>query len=114
MLVAYVVALGIGGTLVLASLIMGGKDHDSGDGDGHDQDQDGDHGHDQSHETDKGGALVLAGETAMTAHDGGVADAVSALLPVTSVRFWTFFLAFFGLTGLTLTAAALGPGVVVN
>ncbi len=112
MLIAYVVALGIGGTLVLASMIMGGKD---ADGDGHDHDHD--HGHDHDH--DHGGhsheAMVVAADQEMTVHhDGGVADAALALLPVTSVRFWTFFLAFFGLTGMTLTLATLGPGVVVN
>jgi hypothetical protein len=111
LLIAYVVALGIGGTLVLASLIMGGKDTDQDHDHGHDSDKDHEHGHDH----DKAGAMVLAGETGMVPHDaGGAADAVSALLPVTSIRFWTFFLAFFGLTGMTLTAAALGPGVIAN
>jgi membrane protein implicated in regulation of membrane protease activity len=115
MLFAYVVALGVGGTLVLASLVFGGKDHDSG---GHDADHgaDHDHGHDHAGHADDAarGAMVVAGEHGLVRHDGGAADAALSLLPVTSVRFWTFFLAFFGLTGLTLTAAALGPGVVVN
>ena len=119
MLIAYVVALGIGGTLVLASMIMGGKDADGDqDADGHHHDAGGDHDHDASHDHDQGGhsheALVVAGDHAITAHEGGVADAALALLPVTSIRFWTFFMAFFGLTGMTLTLAALGPGVVVN
>src|SRR5262245_17055271 len=112
MLVAYVVALGVGGTLVLASLLFGGKDHDSdGGGAGHDA---GGHGHDtdgHAHDADK--AMILAGSTAIEKH-GAIGDAALSLLPVTSIRFWTFFLAFFGLTGLTLTAAALGPGLVVN
>jgi hypothetical protein len=119
MLVAYVVALGIGGTLVLASLVMGGKDKDfdkSVDKDV-DLDHDADHGadQDQGDDHDKAGAMVLAGENAMVKHEGGgLGDTVSMLLPITSVRFWTFFLAFFGLTGMTLTAAALGPGVIAN
>jgi hypothetical protein len=118
MLVAYVVALGIGGTLVLASLVMGGKDKDLDKSVDKDVEKDFDvdhHADHDGHDHEKGGAMVLAGENAMVKHEGGgLGDTVSMLLPVTSVRFWTFFLAFFGLTGMTLTAAALGPGVIAN
>jgi len=120
MLIAYALALGIGGTLVLASLVLGGKggdgdsDHDAGGGVDHDAggdaDQDADHDAEGDHEQE---AMVVHGGHAMT-HDAASADAAMAWLPVTSVRFWTFFMAFFGLTGITLTLAALGPGVLAN
>ncbi|HTM21698.1 MAG TPA: hypothetical protein VL172_14350 [Kofleriaceae bacterium] len=101
-------ALGIGGTMLLASLVFGGNDH--GSAGGHDVD----HGADHDHGADKaGGAMVLASDQSMVKHEGA-ADAALSILPVTSLRFWTFFMAFFGLTGLTLTAAALGAGVVIN
>ncbi len=78
----YATALAVGGTLLLASLVLGhhGMDH------GHDFD----HGHDAGH-----------------GDDGDVALIASFL----SVRFWTFAFAFFGLTGLVLEKiVAVGDG----
>jgi hypothetical protein len=78
----YATALAVGGTLLLASLVLGhhGADHAHDFG----------HGHDASH-----------GE------EGDVALIASFL----SVRFWTFALAFFGLTGLVLEkVVAVGDG----
>jgi len=93
MLEIYLAALGFGGTLLLASLVLGGHDADHGSG-GHDG---GDHDHD--HGGDGHG------------HDAGAADAF-AWLPVTSFRFWTFFLAFGGAVGAILTYLG-SAGVVV-
>jgi len=75
MLPVYLGALAFGGTLLVASLLLGFGHHDA-DGAGHD--------HDKGH--DKGS-------------DG------FGWLPVASVRFWTFFLGFGGLAGTLLTYA---------
>lgn len=96
MLVFYVVALGLGGTLLGASLLFGGdhdKDFDTDMDVDADADADADHDHD--------------------AHVGGAFDAVMGWLPFLSIRFWTFFLAFFGLTGATLTVFDLAPNQVM-
>jgi hypothetical protein len=88
LLALYLGALIIGGGLLAVSF-LGGGDH--GD---HDADADADH------DLDHGGA------------DGehvGVGDAL--WLPILSLRFWTFFLAFFGLTGSLITAMA-GAGLL--
>lgn len=85
MAMLYYVTLAIGGTLVLVSIALGG-DHD--------------------HDVDAGAdASVDAG------HAGGF-DAMDAWLPFASLRFWTFFAAFFGLTGTLLTSFELGGGAV--
>ena len=103
MLVLYVIALGIGGTMVAASLLLGGHDSDV------DHDLDGDV--DADVDADAGGADadhdLDHGADAHVSHADGVAglDAAMAWLPVTSMRFWTFFLAFFGLTGAALILA---------
>ncbi|MBX3467103.1 MAG: DUF1449 family protein [Planctomycetes bacterium] len=73
----YLGGLVLGGGLLAASVVMGDSDHDVD----HDLD------HDLDHDVSHGGHV-------------GAADAV--WLPILSIRFWTFFLAFFGLTGLTL------------
>jgi membrane protein implicated in regulation of membrane protease activity len=39
----------------------------------------------------------------MDGHLGGIGDALSGWLPFASMRFWIFFLAFFGLTGTLLS-----------
>lgn len=80
MLEVYLVALAVGGTLLAVTLLFGG---DHGD--------------------------VEAEVEADVGTDGGVdlADAALAWLPVTSVRFWIFGLAFFGLTGLVLDRGGL-------
>lgn len=88
MLHVYLAALGFGGTLLVASLVMGGKDtgadHDaSGDSDG----DGGDH--------DAGGGAEVMWSVAR------------------SLRFWTFLFAFGGGVGALLTAlGAAGPTVI--
>lgn len=87
MLAAYLFCLLAGGALVGAAAIFGGKDVDVG---GHgDADLDASHGH--------------AGD-AHGAHATG-------WLPFFSFQFWTFALAFFGLTGTVLTLLSLASMV---
>lgn len=90
MLAIYIGALIIGGVLVAASMFLGGKDADAGHG-GHDHDVD--HGHDHGHDAD---------------HDHDGFGDVGSWLPLASLRFWTFFLAFGGLAGTALTLLASG------
>lgn len=87
MLNVYLGSLGVGGTLVLLTVLMGGGQGDLDfDADVPDVDMDA---------------------------DVGFGDAIEGWLPVASFRFWTFFLAFFGLTGLLLTiTGALSLGWV--
>jgi hypothetical protein len=96
MLPFYLGALGLGGVLILASVFLGGGDHDAdGDVDG-DLDHDHDHDHDVAH--DHGDA----------AHMVEHAAAAGPWLPFLTMRFWTFALATFGLTGALLTALDFG------
>jgi membrane protein implicated in regulation of membrane protease activity len=95
MLMLYLAALGLGGTFLLASLFMGGHG-EGGDADMHaDAHADGD----------------ASGHGDADDHAGAV-DGVLAWMPVTSLRFWTFFLAFFGLTGSLLTLFGLASSQV--
>jgi len=84
----YLGCLAFGGLFLGASLFGG---HDAHGGGGHDAGHDGDHG----------------GDT----HDA--APQHGAWLPFLSVRFWTFALAFFGLSGAALTAAGAVAAAVV-
>lgn len=90
MITFYMVALGAGGTLVLMTLLLGGDSHADADLDSPDFDPD------------------------VDAHVG-VGDVLESWLPLASFRFWTFFLAFFGLAGTLFTASgSLGkwPGAL--
>jgi hypothetical protein len=103
LLTAYLISLAFGGTLLGASLVLGGKDADAGGDDaGGDGDADAHDAH--GHGVDAGGIDV------------------STWLPASSLRFWTFLLTFGGGVGTALTllgspaspivvgAAALGVG----
>lgn len=82
----YVFALIAGGILLGASIVLGGGGHDADahtDGTGH------------------------AG-----AEDHAPGAFGGALAILVSLRFWTFFLAFFGLTGMVFTLLELAPTVV--
>jgi len=105
----YLAALGFGGTLVLASLLLGDRDSDaSADADAG-VDAGGDVGHDLGHDADSGADAShdVGGHT--HGHDGPAhGDVASGLtggawLLVRSFRFWTFVLAFGGLVGTLLT-----------
>ncbi len=88
MLAVFVTSLILGGGLLVLSLVTGGgDDHGAGDGDG-DFDSHDHHGH-------EGLGLGQA-------------------LPITSLSFWTFFLAFFGLTGALLTVLGLVPSAIIT
>ena len=95
MLGPYIGALLFGGLLLALSLFAGGHDDADGHGDGHgDGHADGHGGHD-THEH---------------AHaDGG--GAMGFLSTFASLRFWTFFFAFGGATGLALTILGLPSAV---
>ena len=95
---AYLASLVFGGVLIGASILLGGHDDVDGDFDGDadlDVDADGDMDLDADADADKGGPI-------------DVGDGANLFLFLKSLRFWTFFLAFFGLTGLILD----GGGVV--
>jgi membrane protein implicated in regulation of membrane protease activity len=86
MLMVYLIALIVGGVLLALTLVLGGAvdHHAGGDLDHHAGGGDSDH--------------------------AGSLDAVFGWLPVTSLRFWTFFAAFFGAVGTVLSAWSLaGP-----
>jgi hypothetical protein len=76
MLAIYLVGLGFGGTLLVASLFFGGGHH-GGDA----------HGGADQHGSDNHGASSIG------------------WMPIASLRFWTFLLGFGGLTGTLLTYA---------
>ena len=120
MLPVYLGALALGGLLILASILLGGKDLDGnaggevgGDAD-HDLDHDVDHDLDGDAEADVDKDLDLHAQAV---------DAGGAWMPFLSLRFWTFALACFGATGSLLellgfstlltapTAVAMGLGL---
>ncbi len=82
MLTIYLVALAVGGTLLIASLLMGGD-------------------HDAEVDTDVDAADVDAAEVDAEQAEAGFD--VYGWFPVGSLRFWVFFLAFGGLAGLLFT-----------
>ncbi len=94
MLAAYLISAIVGGVLVTISIVAGGHGHDAG---GHGGDLD-EHG--------------VAHGDADAAH-GGLLDALSSWLPFGSLRFWTFFVAFFGLTGTAMTVLATAGPVAI-
>ena len=80
MLYLYLVCAGFAGTFIAFTLATGGE----GAAEAHGHDADG-------------------GDDAHASHASVLADASFSWLPITSLRFWTFALAFFGLTGAILT-----------
>jgi hypothetical protein len=100
MLQLYWGALAFGGTLLVASLVLGASQKDL------DKDVDGGPDKDLDKDLDKD-------------VDGGLDKDVGAdlgldWLPVTSLRFWTFLLAFGGATGVLLTYAGSVPALAVG
>lgn len=93
LLASYVGALVLGGGLLVVSALLGDKAHDA------------DLDHDIDADLDVDVDVVDADLDAD--HDGHVGVGDALWLPVLSIRFWTFFLAFFGLTGLSLEGLRL-------
>jgi membrane protein implicated in regulation of membrane protease activity len=97
MLELYLVALIIGAGLLLFSLFAGGDHHGHADGDAHaDVDAHGDAHGDGHGDADH--------------HHGHLDLGALSWLPLASLRFWTFFLAFFGATGTALFFIERGLG----
>ncbi len=129
----YMFSLALGGVLLGASILLGGHDDAAVDGDGPevdfsggagdvdadvdvsaDLDADVDMGADVDADGDLGADAIVAG-----GHGGGKgfgfdAGADFLLWSLKSVRFWTFFLTFFGLTGLVLDGLELVPFELVT
>lgn len=99
MLGLYLAALLFGGILIGSSLLLGG--HDGGDADhDHDHDHDvGDHDHDVDHDVDADHDHEPNAVAEMLKADPGS----KIWLPFLSMRFWTFFTAVLGATGVPLT-----------
>jgi hypothetical protein len=99
----YLASAAFGLVLVGASALLGGGDHDADHDADHDLEADHDVEHDLEHDADhEHGGL----------HDAGMALAhVHAVpgpwLPFTSLRFWSFFAAAFGVTGSALVAGGV-------
>ena len=120
LLALYVACLVVGGALVGLSALGGGHDADHGGGLDHDGDLDHagglDHGGavDAASHLDGGSAGEAAGAHDLSGHDGAPHDAsahhVSGLskLPFFSMRFWSFFAACFGLSGVLLSMLSVG------
>ncbi len=117
MLLLYLGCFVLGGILVGASALAGGHDHDVDHDLDHDFDHDLDHDfdhdfdhdldHDFDHDVGHGGLehglQEDLSEAAVAVHGPGPKLRRKARwVPFASLRFWTFFLAFFGLTGLVL------------
>lgn len=94
----YLASLIFGGVLLGASLLLGG--HDDLDADmGGDVDMDADLDLDGDADADHGGDFAGAG-------------ADFFLWPLRSIRFWTFFTAFFGMTGVAFSSLGLAGPIV--
>ncbi|MCB9616490.1 MAG: NfeD family protein [Sandaracinus sp.] len=91
----YIAALVLGGVLLGASLLLGGHDADGPDADGPDVDADVD------------ADVELEADADGLDKDLDVGAASDAFWILRSFRFWMFFLAFFGLTGVTLDGLGL-------
>ena len=100
MIPLYVGALALGGVLIAASIALGGGKEVDSDADGH---VDGD--------ADAGADVHVDGEVQAHAHPSADSGA-GPWLPFLSMRFWTFALACFGLTGVLLSLAGFSQLIV--
>lgn len=103
MLSVYMFSLALGGVLLGASILLGGKDGIEASSDAPDAELGDIHVH---AEVESGGGVSKDIEV------GGGADFL--MWSLTSVRFWTFFLAFFGLTGLVFDGFSLVPHEAIS
>ncbi len=111
MLYVYLFTLIIGGILLGASILLGGDSEGDLDGDV-EADLDLDHDLDADMDLDADGHVDLSpgaegGDFAHGGFDG-------LMMTFVSLRFWTFFSAFFGLTGLTLGGLGLVESALVT
>lgn len=117
LLYVYVAALVLGGLLLVSTLFLGGDDGhgDAGGADGPDAGGGDLHGGGGAH-AGHGGGGHGGGSHGGGGH-GGHADHAGqgwhtdVWIPILSVRFWVFFLAFFGLTGTVMELLALAGTV---
>lgn len=111
MLAVYLFCLVAGGLLVGASALLGGKDADLGSHAGDAHLGDADLGDADVGDADVGDAHVGDADIGGDAHAPGEAVHTAGWLPFLSMQFWTFALAFFGLTGTALTLLGLASFV---
>lgn len=114
MIFAYAFSLALGGVLLGASILLGGQDDADADAGGADfdadvdVDADFDFDADADLDVDAGGVDLDHGTQALVhVSDAAHGDAAGFLTAFLSLRFWTFALTFFGLTGVVLTGLAL-------
>ena len=114
MIFAYAFSLALGGVLLGASILLGGQDDADADAGGADfdadvdADVDFDADFDADADLDAGGGDLDHGTQALVhVSDAAHGDAAGFLTAFLSLRFWTFALTFFGLTGVVLTGLAL-------
>ncbi len=101
----YLFSVIVGGILLSASILLGGKDIDADADADLDLDADGDL--DLDFDTDGDTDSNLNAHGGLDKELGGHGDIAGFLFLFLSLRFWIFFLAFFGLTGLTLDGLGL-------
>jgi membrane protein implicated in regulation of membrane protease activity len=92
MLALYIGGLILGGGLLLVSLLTGGDAEEV--------------------ELGHGGEVDLAHGADVGAGEGAGGHGHGGVLPLTSLTFWTFFFAFFGLTGTVLSLTGLAGGAL--
>ena len=103
---AYLFSLIVGGVLLGASIILGG--HDDVDTDGGDFDFDADVDADVDADIDADADADGGADKDVAVDEvGGHGDFAGLLVMFLSLRFWTFFLAFFGFTGLLVQGLEL-------
>ncbi|MGM0596947.1 MAG: NfeD family protein [Myxococcota bacterium] len=115
----YWLALGLGGAFLVLTTFLGGDSDSDGDFDGDfDGDLDGDLGGGVDLDVEGGGLegdiegdIEGDGEGENSVDAGASLGMLDILFLIKSIRFWTFFIAFFGLTGVGLTYIR-GDGVI--
>ncbi|MFW6051131.1 MAG: hypothetical protein ACODAU_08150 [Myxococcota bacterium] len=94
----YLFALVLGGVLLVASVLLGGHSGDA----------------DADADVDAGGDAGTGEHLPVHLDHGGDISGFDAFWALRSLRFWTFFLAFFGLTGLVLDGLGLVEGALAS
>ncbi|MCB9595435.1 MAG: NfeD family protein [Sandaracinaceae bacterium] len=120
----YLFSVIVGGVLLAASILLGGKDLDAdGDADADldaDLDADADADLDADLDADADADVEADAHGSLGKDVGGHGDVAGFLYLFLSLRFWIFFLAFFGLTGIVLdvfglvSSELLGLGLAIG